>query len=135
MKAVITPAALLLVGCSAGVEDHAVPAAAHIERLEAKLASHPCVVELNKWERNYRFSRKTGLFTHYSLAPDLDVIEFHLRLVGTVSIEPARRILKVHPSGDWPDSSPIQSVDGKYTLGAGKLTVTRCGPPQDRSSA
>ena len=129
MKAPGLAAALLLTtGCSVDVDDSSVPSVGDIERLEAVLSQHPCVGDVNRWERSYRFSRKTGLISDYAFNPDFDVIEFHLRRAGTILIRPRMNVLTPTPGGDWPDSSPIRSVDGRFTLGSGKLTVARCDP-------
>jgi hypothetical protein len=117
---------LLLCACSYSVEDQTEPTSADIVRVEAKLAKHPCIGDLGQWERNYRFSRKTGLLSSYSLNPDIDVIEFHLRRSGTVAIEPGVNVMKPPPGGDWPDSSPIESIDGTFKLSDGKLGMPRC---------
>ena len=97
-----------------------------IARLEAKLAKHPCIGDLQQWERNYRFSRKPAFLFPHSINPDLDVIELHLRRVGTVSILPTRNVMVPAPAGDWPDSRPIQSIDGRFTLSSGALALKRC---------
>ena len=126
----VAVALLLLAGCSANVDDTAVPSDVDIARLEARLAEHPCVGDLKEWERSYRFSRKTGLFTPYSLNPDLDVIEFHFRRAGTISIEPALKVMAPGQSGDWPDSAAIQSLEGRFTIAGGSLRLPRCKPIQ-----
>lgn len=129
MKALASASALLLLaGCDVQLDDTSVPSAEDIRRLETMLSKHPCVGDVGGWERNYRFSRKTGLLSDYTLNPDFDVIEFHLRRAGTISIEPRMSIMAPTPGGDWPDSSPIRSVDGKFTLGSGALTMSRCEP-------
>ena len=119
---------LLLTGCNTSVEDDAVPSAGDIEQLENLLSQHACVRELGQWERNYRFSRKTGLFSSYSLNPDFDVIEFHLRRAGEIRIHAGRNVMAPAPAGDWPDSRPIRSIDGKYTIGSGALALAPCEP-------
>ena len=102
---IVAPALLLLLAaCHSEADDKAVPNAAVVERLEAKLAQHPCVASLEDWERNYRFSRKAGFVFPGSLNPDLDVIELHLRRAGTVTIRPGRNVMTPGPGGDWPDS-------------------------------
>ena len=126
MKALATiPALLFLAACGGIVDDTATPAAADIEQLESRLAAHPCIGYLARWERNYRFSRKAGFLSAHSLYPDLDVIEFHLRPVGTVRITAGRNVLQPR-SADWPDSSPIKAIDGRYTLSSGALSLTGC---------
>lgn len=122
-------AVLLLCGaCRNGSHDNSLPAVADIDRLERSLAAHPCVGALDQWERNYRFSRKDGLFSSHSLHPDFGVIEFHLRRVGNVSVAAGRKVMPQQPDGDWPDSSPIQSIDGKFTVRNGSLSLAPCRP-------
>lgn len=123
-------ALLLLASCNAHMDDRAVPSADDIARLEARLAEHPCVGDLKDWERSYRFSRKSGLLSPYSLNPDLDVIEFHFRRAGTVSIEPGRKVMAPDRSGDWPDSAAVQSLEGRFTITGGALSLSRCKPVQ-----
>lgn len=123
---------LLLAGCNAEIDDNAVPADADIERLEERLSQHPCVGNLDQWERNYRFSRKSGLFSPYSLQPDLDVVELHLRRVGTVSVKPGKHIWMPRHGGDWRDSKPARSLDGRFSLGDDKLVLSGCKPIADR---
>ena len=117
---------LLCGACHNGSHDNSVPSAADIDRLEQALATHPCVGSLDQWERNYRFSRKDGLFSSHSLHPDFGVIEFHLRKVGNVSVVAGRKVMPQRPDGDWPDSSPIQSIDGKFTVRNGSLNLAPC---------
>ena len=129
MKRRIVLAALLLSGaCHDGHFDNSIPEAPEIDRLEKALAAHPCVGKLDQWERNYRFSRKDGLFSSHSLHPDFGVIEFHLRKAGAVTVVAGRKVMPQRPDGDWPDTSPIQSIDGKFTVRNGSLNVGPCRP-------
>lgn len=113
-------------GCNASVNDMDIPSEADIEQVEHRLARHPCVRDLDQWERSYRYSRKVGLLTPYSLNPDLNVVEFHLRRAGTVTIIPGRRIIAHTESGDWPDTQSIQSLHGRYDLNGSMLAISRC---------
>jgi hypothetical protein len=118
---------LLLCGaCNTAIDENAVPAASDVDRLERILAGHECIGQLDEWERNYRFSRKTGILSGHSLYPDLDIIELHLRKAGTVTVRPGRNVLAPRPNGDWPDSSPMQSLDGRFTLSSGSLSMPPC---------
>lgn len=119
---------LLLAGCNVEADDSAVPSQADIARLEAKLAQHPCIGPVGDWERNYRFSRKSGLFTPHSLSPDIDVIEFHLRRAGTITIEPGRQVLMPNEDPDWPDSAAVRVVEGTFKIEGGILNVDTCEP-------
>jgi hypothetical protein len=118
----------LTAGCNADIDDAAVPPDADIARVELRLAEHPCVRDLDLWERSYRYSRKMGLFTAYSLNPDFNVVEFHLRRAGTATIVPGRKVMAHRQSGDWPDGPSIQSLDGRFQLDGGKLLISRCEP-------
>lgn len=123
MKARTAALLLAVTSCHSQVDDKAVPSAADVARLETELARHSCVGDLQQWERNYRYSRKSGFLLPGSLNPDLDVIELHLRRAGTVTIRPGRYVMTPAPGGDWPDSRPIESVDGKFTLSTGSLSL------------
>ena len=118
-------------GCDSGIPDTATPPEADIQRVEVKLSQHPCVGNLDLWERNYRFSRKPSLLWPHSLYPDFDVIEFHFRRAGTIQIQPGLKVMT--PAGDWPDSAPIQALEGRFTLGGGALDMARCKPAGQRS--
>ena len=120
--------ALTVVGCSYAVDDPSTPADQDIRRVEEVLAAHPCVGDLSKWERNYRFSRKIGLFSPYSLNPDFNIIELHLRRAGTTRIEPGRRVMQWRENEDWPDSSTIQALDGKFRIEDDALQMAACRP-------
>lgn len=124
----ITAVLAFAAGCHAYPEDTLIPSQVDIARLEARLGKHPCIRDLGLWERSYRFSRKSGLLTPYSLNPDLDVIEFHFRRAGTATIEAGRKILTPGHSGDWPDSESIQSIDGRFQLNSNRLVLSRCEP-------
>ena len=129
-------AGLLLVaaGCHSEVDDHLLPKPSDVAQLEIMLAGHPCIADLQQWERNYRYSRKTAFIFPGSLNPDLDVIELHLRRVGAVTIRPGLNVMVPAPGGDWPDSRPIQSIDGRFTLSSGAL-ILQCRPDPRPGSA
>ena len=117
---------LLVTGCVAET-DNATPTPADVQRVEQILTKHPCIGNLDQWERNYRFSRKTGLFTSYSLNPDLDVIELHLRRADRISIRPGRHVWAARHE-DWPDSQLIQTIDGRFRLADNSLSLSPCKP-------
>ncbi len=123
---------VLLGGCNLEIDDKTTPRHEDVERIEAKLFQHACIGDLDQWERNYRYSRKMGLFSPYSFQTDFDVVELHLRRAETVTITPGRHVMPPHADDDWPDSSPIQSVDGTFSLGSGALTLSGCKSPQRR---
>jgi len=115
---------LLLTACSVGSDD-AVPSEVHINLIEQRLEKHPCVGDLSKWERNYRFAKTSG-FSAYAANADIDVIEFHLRRAGATMIHPVRNIMRRGEIEDWPDGKYIRSIDGRYKLGENRLRVARC---------
>ena len=117
---------LLLLACGAEGE-FSVPSEQQIAAVEARLASHPCIGSLASWERNYRFGMSKRMFWPQSDHPNFDVIEFHLRRVGSVEIAPGRAGFSTG-SGDWPDSSSIRSIDGSFVITSGRLNVGRCKP-------
>ena len=125
MKGVLASSLCLLLLACAAEGDSSMPSQQHIAAVEAKLASHPCIGSLNDWERNYRFGMSKRMFWPQSDHPNLDVIEFHLRRAGSVNIAPGRAGFGTG-SGDWPDSSSIQSIDGSFVIGSGRLNVGRC---------
>lgn len=125
--ACLAVAAIFCVACDdITLDASATPAATDVDRLEQMLARHRCVGPLDEWERNFRFSRRTATLYGHSLNPNLDVIEFHLRRAGTVIIEPGRHVMAPKPDSDWPDSAPMQSVDGQFTVSSGALSVRPC---------
>lgn len=122
----ILAAALSLTGCGQPVED-AVPVDSIIELVEARLATHPCIGDLNAWERNYRFAKSTG-YSAYTSHADLDVVEFHLRRAGSTTIAPGRNILRRDDVDDWPDGKGITSIDGRFRMSDKRLTMPPCPP-------
>jgi hypothetical protein len=120
--------ALLLLACSAADDTRSVPRVEDVARLEEKLSSHTCVSDLDVWERNYRFATSRRMFWPQSNYSDLDVIEFHYRRVGTITIVPGRNLIGVSENRDWPDSSSIRTVDGSFVISSGRLSVARCRP-------
>lgn len=127
MKAAVALAfALLLMSCSTGDEDQTLPRSEDVERLEAKVSSHPCVGNLGEWERNYRFGMSSRMFWPQSDHPDLDIIEFHYRKVGSFTIRPERNLARPSAGRDWRDSSSIQTIDGSYKISSGRLNVASC---------
>lgn len=132
---VLALAALVCASCNTSNDDTAVPAASEIDRLERLLARHKCVGRLDAWERYYRFSRKSGLLLGHSLNPDLDVIEFHFRRAGTLTIEPGRHVMAPKPDGDWPDSGPIKTLDGRFKQSSSQLSLRPCPEQPEPSKA
>jgi len=118
---------LLLTSCNQGTADSA-PLETDVARLEAKLARHPCVGNLEDWERNYRFAKQEGFLWGYSIDPASDIIEFHLRRIGTVTIEPGIKVISPAQSEDWPEIPTVRSVDGTFGIVGGRLNVSRCKP-------
>ena len=115
---------LSLIACSTN-SDVAAPHDSTIDLIEAKLADHPCIADLNEWERNYRFAKSSGL-SAYTAGVDREVVEFHLRRTGTVEIHPRRNVLRRGDLNDWPDGPYVQSVDGQFDMGTHVLRMPRC---------
>lgn len=120
---------LILAGCSQSGDD-AVPSIAHVDAIERRLADNPCIGELARWERTYRFARPDGL-SAYTAYFDPTVIEFHLRQAGTVTIEPGRRVIRRDEEGDWPDGSYVRALDGTFDITRSALRLGPC-PPRPR---
>lgn len=125
MKGVLASALCLALAACAADSDSSVPTEEEIARIEAKLASHPCIGSLDRWERNYRYGMSKRVFWPDSDHSNLDVIEFHLRRAGTIVIAPTTGRFSTG-SGDWPDSSSIRSIDGSFVVSSGRLDVGRC---------
>jgi hypothetical protein len=115
-----------LAGCAPQTDDSSIPPESEIARLEAALSNHPCVGDLNSWERNYRISRKAGWIFSRSINPDLDVIEFHLRKSGTITISSGRKVVRWSENGDWPDSRTVEALDGRYHINGARLSLSGC---------
>ena len=106
-------------------DPEALPRDEHIEMVERSLANHPCVGDLNNWERYYRFAPATGL-SAYTTRSDLDVIEFHLRRAGALTIEPGLRVLRRGESDDWPDGRNVRALDGRFKIVGSALSISKC---------
>jgi hypothetical protein len=113
-----------LTGCSTGDND-AAPPDRIIELIENKLERDPCIGDLDRWERNYRFAGSTGL-SAYTAMVDHGIVEFHLRRAGSFAIRPGRQVLRRGEKDDWPDGPYVQSVDGYFDLGTHALSMPRC---------
>lgn len=133
MKGVFASALCLLLLACAAEEDSSTPSEQQIAAVEERLASHPCIGSLDGWERNYRFGMSKRMFWPQSDHPNFDVIEFHLRRAGSVTIAPGQARFSTL-SGDWPDSSSIETIDGSFVIGSGRLNVGRCKPPGSKAS-
>lgn len=126
----VVPAVLALAGCYRE-DPEELPRDEHIAMAERSLAGHPCVGDLNNWERYYRFAPATGL-SAYTTRSDLDVIEFHLRRAGTLTIEPGMRVLRRGESDDWPDGRNVRSLDGRFKIVGSALSIAKCQPVLNR---
>ena len=120
------PAIAALAGCYRE-EPEELPMDEHIAMVERSLARHPCVGNLSNWERYYRFAPATGI-SAYTTKSDLDVIEFHLRRAGTLTIEPGSRVLRRGDSDDWPDGRNVRALDGRFKIVGSALTISKCAP-------
>ena len=128
MRAILALSSLFLVAGACSPERRAdeVPSAEQIDRVETALSRSPCIGDLAQWERNYRYSRKAGMFFWHSINPDLEVIEMHLRQAGTVAVRPGRAVVEPSLSRDWPDIKGIRAIDGRFWLGNGRLQLRGC---------
>lgn len=102
------------------------PGDTDLAKLEQKLARHPCIGELDLWERSYRFKRTSGMFS--SDSTDFSVIEFHFRRTGTITLVPGSKAVSPDDSENWPDSPSIETLSGRYNVKSGRLSVERCRP-------
>ena len=127
MKGLVASALGLLLSACAAEGNSSMPSEQEIAKVEAKLASHSCIGSLASWERNYRYGMSKRIFWPQSDHPNFDVIEFHLRHVGSVEIA-SRSARFGTGKGDWPDSSSIRSIDGSFVLSSGRLNVANCKP-------
>ena len=129
--AIAASTALLLIACSGEEEGNRIPSIEDVHKLETKVATHPCVRGLQRWERNYRFAVDRRLFWPQSDYVDRNVIEFHFRGAGTIVIRPERNLI-ASDSRDWRDSAAIQTIDGFFVINSGRLRVAGCKPIPDR---
>lgn len=113
-----------LAACSPGNE-RSYPLDSHLDLIEQELEGHPCVGDLNKWERNYRFAKPSGL-SAYTAHANFDVIEFHLRLAGSTRVSAGRNVFTRGKKDDWPDGKGIRFIDGSYKIGERSLRMPRC---------
>lgn len=120
--------ALFLAECSQPKTSNVLPSIQDVDRLESKISTHPCVGELSAWERNYRIAKGRHVFLPRSALKDVDVIEFHYRHIGPVTISGARNLLPPSVNGDWPDNRSIRTIDGSFVISSGELHVTPCAP-------
>ena len=117
---------LLLVSCGNDEGHSPLPVEADIEKLEAKLAGHQCVGDLDIWERSYRFHRNPRMLS--SDNTDFGVIEFHYRKAGTIVLVPGRNLVNPDDSTSWPDSPAVQALSGRYNIKSGTLSLDSCRP-------
>ena len=118
--------AILVTGCTQEPAHDPWPADKDIDRIETRLARHPCIGRLDRWERNYRAATKSGILWRHSATPDFGVIAFHYRRAGTVTITPGRNIVTAQSASDWPDSAGITAIDGLFNVKSGTLSLSRC---------
>jgi hypothetical protein len=114
----------LLSACGEESEHLPFPGEPDLVKLETKLSRHPCVGNLDDWERTYRFKHKPG--TLMSGSTDFGVIEFHFRRAGTITLTPGRKAVSPDDSENWPDSPAVKVLEGNYNIRSGTLSVQRC---------
>jgi hypothetical protein len=122
---IITCALVMTLGACAATSSETVPTGQVIDAVEQKLSAHPCIGDLDQWERNYRFAKAGGL-SAYTAQADVDVIEFHLRRAGVTTITPGRNVLRRAGVDDWPDGKSIRYIDGRYRLHDQRLSMPAC---------
>jgi hypothetical protein len=99
------------------------PTAALVDRVEARLASHPCIDSLARWQRLYSFASVRG----DPRSVDEDRIAFQFREAGFEEFRSERRVTAPEV---WVqvDDRPYNFVSGYFDLRSGELTVDFCGP-------
>jgi len=127
MKAPLTLiGAFVLASCSEEATRSPLPNEADLSSLEAKLARHPCVGDLQIWERSYRFLRTPRMLEPDHI--DFSVIEFHFRRAGMITVVPGHNVFNPDDSENWPDSPAVQALSGRYSIKSGALNMARCRP-------
>lgn len=108
------------------IRQHRRPAAAVIDRIEERLARHPCVGDLARWQRLYSFEmsdRRGAEPAHV----DETTVAFMLRQAGVNGFRPVRRVTAPLV---WVnvDDRIYDFVSGSFNVASGKLSVDHCGP-------
>src|SRR6218665_3438015 len=98
------------------------PSASVVERLESRLAGHPCVGDLRRWQRVYSFASVRDNLT----LGDQSRLAFIFRQAGVQGFVTGRRITAPEI---WVqiDDRRYNFVRGYYDLNRGSLTVDYCG--------
>lgn len=115
---------LALIGCSRAAEKSVItnkekPSPEIIDKIEARLSNDPCLKDIEKMRREYRFSVRAG-----ELIPDfIDVSvrqwEINGLPVGRFILEPTTEV--TIDDGSW------FAAEATYSIGDDKLDVWLCG--------
>jgi len=102
---------------------HRRPDHALTDRVEARLASHSCVGDLNRWQRLFSFSTRQD-------APreiDESKVAFSFRQAGVEGFRSERRITAPEV---WVqiDDRNYDFIVGYFDLATSELTIDHCGP-------
>ena len=147
LLAILMVAPILYLGACSGGPVPRPPGRSLADRLESKLAKHPCVGSLDQWERNYTFrsepflvdfiGRFTGEAWRLGRWYDYGVVEIDLRKVGRAAVpevglaasRPGRyrhALMPLHQG--IIDDSGWPSVMGFYDIAADRLHIwAGCG--------
>jgi hypothetical protein len=98
------------------------PAADLVDRVEARLARHPCIRGLARWQRLYSFARVMG----DPRSVDEHRIAFQFREAGFNGFRSERRTTAPEV---WVqiDDRPYNLVSGYFDLRSGELSIDFCG--------
>ena len=116
-----------LASCSDEERSAAIPSGEDIARLEASLASNPCVGSLDRWERHYRFQTRRMTFSKTAVVANLGVIEFQLRPAGTTVSQPGFVVHAAEPVHPFPPvAREERTLTGLFAIASGKLNIRGC---------
>jgi hypothetical protein len=100
-----------------------------IDVLEAALSRFPCIGDIRKWERRYRFERNRDLYDPRRGEVSLNTIEFHLKRAGRFGVRPGRHISPPASVRVFElDDRPTDVAWGTYDVPTRTLKLTQCGP-------
>ena len=101
--------------------EHRRPSASLIDAVEARIARHPCVGNLSRWERLYSF----GLDDRREV--DETTVLFQYAQAGVYGAKASKSVTAPEA---WltPDDREIDFVFGSFDRASGKLNVEYCGP-------
>ena len=97
------------------------PSASLVDRVESRLASHPCVGDLRRWQRLYSFAVTRPSFT----ASDQSRVAFVFRQAGVYGFVSGRRITAPEICVQIDDRN-YNMVSGYYDLRSERLVIEFC---------